>query len=79
MRDPGMSLRQYAAIKLKVPDSGIDWLDAMIIESQRDDIAAKALSGSLAGVPGNHLIPKNAAREAYDYADAVLAARKAGA
>ena len=37
------NLRQYAAIKLKVPNSGIDWLDVMIVESLRDDIAAKAL------------------------------------
>jgi hypothetical protein len=32
---PGMSLRAYAAIKLRVPASGIDWLDAMIVESKR--------------------------------------------
>ncbi len=29
-RQEGMSLRQYAAIHLKQPDSGIDWLDEMI-------------------------------------------------
>ena len=29
----GMSLRQYAAIKLRVPDSGLPWLDVMIEES----------------------------------------------
>ncbi|MFA7278951.1 MAG: hypothetical protein WC100_02545 [Sterolibacterium sp.] len=45
---PGMTLRQYAAIKLKVPDSGADWLDAMIVESLRDDLAAKAMQGQLA-------------------------------
>ena len=33
----GMSLRQYAAIKLKVPDSGTDWLDDMIRQSLKDD------------------------------------------
>lgn len=32
---PGMTLRQYAAIKLKVPDSGTGWLDDMIRESLR--------------------------------------------
>jgi len=31
----GMSLRQYAAIHLQVPDSGIDWLDKMIKESRK--------------------------------------------
>ena len=33
----GMTLRQYAAIKLKVPNSGTDWLDEMIEESNRLD------------------------------------------
>jgi hypothetical protein len=39
----GMSLREYAAIKLKVPDSGTDWLDEMIVKSLKDDFAAKAM------------------------------------
>jgi hypothetical protein len=39
----GMSLRQYAAIKLKVPNSGTDWLDEMIRQSLRDEFAAKAM------------------------------------
>jgi len=40
----GMTLRQYAAIKLKVPNSGTDWLDDMIRQSLKDDFAAKALT-----------------------------------
>ena len=32
---PGMTLRQYAAIKLKVPNSGTKWLDEMIEQSSR--------------------------------------------
>ena len=40
----GMTLRQYAAIKLRVPNSGTDWLDEMIRTSLRDDLAAKAYS-----------------------------------
>ena len=39
----GMTLRQYAAIKLRVPDSGLDWLDAMIQESRRDEFAGHAM------------------------------------
>ena len=39
----GMTLRQYAAIKLKVPDSGTDWLDAMITKSLLNDFAGKAI------------------------------------
>lgn len=38
----GMTLRQYAAIKLKVPDSGTDWLDEMIRQSLRDDLTRHA-------------------------------------
>jgi len=33
----GMSLRTFAAIHLRVPDSGIDWLDAMIQRSRELD------------------------------------------
>lgn len=40
----GMTLRQYAAIKLRVPDSGTDWLDDMIRTSVRDYFAAKAMT-----------------------------------
>jgi len=39
----GLTACEYAAIQLKVPDSGTDWLDDMIRKSQRDDFAAKAL------------------------------------
>ena len=41
----GMTLLQYAAIKLRVPESGDDWLDSMILESLRNEIAAKAMQG----------------------------------
>jgi hypothetical protein len=48
---PGMTLRQYAAIKLKVPDSGTDWLDEMIRTSRRDDAAEKALAALIHSAP----------------------------
>ena len=38
----GMTLRQYAAIKLKVPESGTDWLDAMILKSALADTTMSA-------------------------------------
>ena len=69
----GMTLRQYAAIKLKVPYSGTDWLDDMITKSLRDDIAAKAMQGICASGPE---IPDAAiAAESYNLADATLKAR----
>jgi hypothetical protein len=71
----GMTLRQYAAIKLKVPDSGDDWLDDMIRKSLRDDFAAKAMQGMLASaVNATRYIP---AVQAYAMADAMLEAREA--
>lgn len=39
----GLSPRCYAAIKLKVPDSGEDWLDAMIIKANRKELALAAM------------------------------------
>lgn len=38
----GMTLRQYAAIHLKVPNSGTDWLNEMI--KQANKIDAKLLT-----------------------------------
>jgi hypothetical protein len=35
-----MSLRAYAAVHLRVPDSGIDWLDKMIERSRELDARA---------------------------------------
>ncbi|WP_186202348.1 hypothetical protein [Burkholderia gladioli] len=72
--DAHMSLRAYAAIKLRVADSGIDWLDDMIRTSMQDEFAAKAMSGMLAdpNFPGD--VPETA-ELAYDYAEAMLKAR----
>ena len=50
--NPGMSLRQYAAIKLRVPDSGLEWLDKMILKAKRDELAGQALAGMVCGAVG---------------------------
>lgn len=42
---PGLTARQYAAIHLRVPDSGDAWLDEMIERSRRDVFAGQALAG----------------------------------
>ena len=68
----GMTLRQYAAIKLKVPDSGTDWLDNMIRQSMREDFAAKAMLRTSVGSSYEQL-----AKTAYEIADAMLKAREA--
>ena len=77
MRYGGMTLRQYAAIKLRVPNSGTDWLDEMILASLRDDLAAKAMQG-MAGSHGyceRGWDQKDLSRQAYELADATLSAR----
>lgn len=77
----GMTMRAYAAINLRVPDSGLPWLDDMIRQRQRDDFAGQALAG-LCADPSNHELyadKHEAAANAYLIADAMLAARKGGA
>ena len=82
---PGMTLRQYAAIKLCVPDSGTEWLDDMIRQAQRDRLAGQALAGILAGhfadtVPHDDVSGgRDAAVFAYQYADAMDTTRTKGA
>ncbi|WP_186118293.1 hypothetical protein [Burkholderia gladioli] len=68
--DAGMSLRAYAAIKLRVPDSGIDWLDDMIRESMRDYFAAKAMPELRWDLDKDEC-----ARQSYAIADAMLKER----
>lgn len=68
-----MTLREYAAIHLKVPNSGTPWLDEMIRESLRDYLAAKAMQGLL---PDSDF--EYTAQEAYAMADAMLAERAKG-
>lgn len=41
---PGMSMREYAAIQLRVPDSGTDWLDAMIRAARSRDVFIAAIA-----------------------------------
>ena len=38
MDDVGLTKRQYAAMMLRVPDSGLPWLDAMITKARELDI-----------------------------------------
>lgn len=46
----GMTLRQYAAIKLGVPDSGTDWLDEMIRAASRDRMAGLAMQAIVSSI-----------------------------
>lgn len=77
----GLTARQHAAIALCVPDSGTDWLDAMIDQRRRDECAGRAMQAMITkssgqdatgGTKGVPLI----AGYAYEFADAMLAASK---
>ena len=48
----GFNKRQRAAIDLRVPDSGTPWLDEMIRQAVRNDVATEVLSGLLANCGG---------------------------
>lgn len=73
--EKGMTLRQYAAIKLRVPDSGTDWLDEMIAKSLHDEFAAQAMTGIMAA--DDHTgDQRHIALVSYAIADAMLEARK---
>ena len=84
---PGMTLRQYAAIKLCVPDSGTEWLDDMIRQAQRDRFAGQALAasptlgyfGAIEYPREREQVAKVVAANAYEIADAMDAARTKGA
>ena len=74
----GMTLRQYAAIKLKVPDSGTDWLDEMITKSLQNDFAAKAMQVFCSDPDWRHNnVPYTTALAAYEMADVLLEAMEA--
>jgi hypothetical protein len=72
--DSGMTLKQYAAIHLKVPRSGDEDIDAMIRESRRAEFAGQALAGYSVIFPQTGEInPKSAAEWCREMADAMLA------
>jgi hypothetical protein len=74
----GMTLPQYAAIKLRVPRSGDPDIDAMIRESRRADFMEQAMAGIAAKVYktkdyNGSFIFEDIADEARLMADAMLA------
>lgn len=72
----GMTLRQYAAIKLRVPDSGTDWLDEMIDKACRLDASELALAGVLANPNGGSNGDRDFAHWAQQCAKSLTEARK---
>lgn len=76
----GLTVRQYAAIKLRVPDSGDEWLDAMILASLRDKFASQVIVGGVIN-SCSHVKPDSESwaqyfsRISYQIADAMIAER----
>jgi len=86
--DGGLTKRQHTAILLRVPQSGLPWLDEMITESRRDAFAGEALAGLLANPGGpiqanprcgwglENCKESDVAGYAYHIADAMIEARR---
>ena len=71
----GMNLREYAAIHLKVPSSGNEELDALIWESMRNDLAAKAMPAVWSNIDPEmpfDVAVTQTAEAAYELADAMM-------
>ena len=73
----GMALREYAAIELRIPDSGIGWLDEMIAKAERRDIAVKAMQGMMSNSAVD-VPPVSVMALAYEQADAMLPGARPG-
>lgn len=70
--DLGMTLRQYAAIKLRVPSSGTPWLDKMIQKSRHDMFSGQILAG-MAASPSRDIRTRHAIADiARSHADAMV-------
>lgn len=72
----GLTARQHAAISLRVPDSGCEWLDAMIRASLRDEMAARAMQGSMTAGAGAKFDYGLRAEFSYKQAEVMMVARE---
>lgn len=70
----GMTTRTYAAIHLRVPQSEHDWLNEMIRESRRFELAKAAMQGYVSAGSNGMPPPSQITRLAIETADAMLAA-----
>ena len=48
-KNTGLTAREYAAIKLRLPDSGTDWLDVMIRKANRDQFIERGMIALILG------------------------------
>lgn len=76
--EKGMTKREYAAIHLRIPDSGDEQIDEMIQRRNRLDAASMAMQGLLAS--GERLVYDNnlvfGAIRSFEFADELLRKEK---
>jgi len=70
----GMTLRDYACIKLKVPDTGKKWLDKIILKSLRNDFSGQIMPTVIADIKDASTY-EGRANYAYLQADAMIKER----
>lgn len=72
--DSGLNVREYTAIHTGVPDSGTDWIDAMIRAGNRRVLAGQVIGGLVNFGYTDCWDDTDSARHAKMIADALLAA-----
>ena len=69
----GLTKKEYAAIHLRIPESGVDWLDRMIAKAEKRDLAVKFLQGDLANPNTAFISDRRAAEINLAAADSMIA------
>lgn len=68
----GITIREHAAIELRIPHSGDDQIDAMIRKANRRDLAKAAMQGRVACSTIRTDDPEAYARDSVKLADALI-------
>jgi hypothetical protein len=79
LAEGGLTAREHAAIHLRIPVSGNEWLDAMITEARRWDAAQAALAWLPHTGCGADLHNDDAAEAVFQLANALTRQMKGGA
>lgn len=62
--ESGLTAKQYAAIHLRVPNSGTDWLDEMIRQANHRDIAGQMSAAFMGAVSSSEVAHRHIAHHA---------------
>jgi len=75
LQEFGLSKREYAAIRLSIPDSGIDWLDKMIAKVEKRDLTIKAFQAICSFKDAEGMELHNIRDNALEQAEIIIAER----